>query len=192
MLAELAHLTYLFAPLVIGAAVHGLFMRFNWMPWLARPVDPGLVWRGKPLIGPNKTWRGILIVALTSAATFSLQARALHRFDFFRGVEIVDYSSIHAELAGFSLGLGAMLSELPNSFLKRRLDIAPGEGTSGLREVLFYLLDQVDLLIGSWVALAFFIPVTPMRVLLSLVLVTVVHQTLSFAGYFLGMRKTMR
>lgn len=192
MLTELAHLTYLFAPLVIGAAVHGLFMRFNWMPWLARPVDPGIIWRGRPLIGPNKTWRGIIIVALTSAATFSLQARVLHAFDFFRGLEITDYAAIHPELAGFLLGLGAMLSELPNSILKRRLGIAPGQGASGVREVLFYLLDQVDLLIGSWLALACFIPVTPVRVLLSLVLVTVVHQSLSLVGYLLGIRKTMR
>ena len=38
-----------------------------------------------------------------------------------------------------------MLAELPNSLLKRRMRIAPGAQTGGIRGVAFHVLDQIDL-----------------------------------------------
>lgn len=192
MLQEMFRLAYLFFPMLIGAIVHGLCLRYGWLAWMAVPVDRGAHWRGKPVFGRNKTWRGILTVAASTTVTVSLQARVLHGYDFFQTLEVGDYASFQPELMGFAFGFCAQLSELPNSFLKRRLGIAPGKGTRGVREIFFYVLDQVDLLAGSWIALAFFIPVTPARVALSIVLILIIHQVLSITGYFLGMRKTLR
>ena len=85
-----------------------------------------------------------------------------------------------------------MLSELPNSFIKRQLNVAPGETVSDWRNFLFYIFDQVDFLIGTWLILVFVVEITLVRVCYSFVFLVVTHQILSGFGYLLGMRKTAR
>jgi len=60
-----------------------------------------------------------------------------------------------------------MLSELPNSMLKRQLGIAPGAAGGGILGMFFYVLDQIDMLIGVWVVLGLAVGVTAVRVLWS-------------------------
>ncbi len=83
------------------------------------------------------------------------------------------------------------LGELPNSFIKRQLDIHPGRRKKGLLGVVFFLFDQVDLTIGIWLFLFFVIRPSVLLVLWSLVLTIVLHVTISSVGYLLGMRKTI-
>jgi hypothetical protein len=85
-----------------------------------------------------------------------------------------------------------MLSELPNSFIKRQLGIAPGNAGNGFVGVLFYILDQIDMLIGVWLVLSFTVEVTVARVLWSAVFLFLSHQIITLAGYALGMRATAR
>ena len=85
-----------------------------------------------------------------------------------------------------------MRSELPNRFLKRQLDIGPGEVGRGLAAAAFHVLDQIDLLLGAWLILAWSVEPTFGRVLLSVVFVVLVHQLVSVVGYALGMRATVR
>jgi hypothetical protein len=85
-----------------------------------------------------------------------------------------------------------MLSELPNSFIKRQLGIAPGKATNGMVGVLFYILDQVDMLLGVWLVLSFAVEITLSRVLWSVVFLFLAHQIITIVGYALGMRATVR
>jgi len=55
---------------------------------------------------------------------------------------------------GLLLGIGYSIGELPNSFLKRQLDIAPGTLASGARGVFFWLVDQLDSVAGVVCALS--------------------------------------
>jgi hypothetical protein len=52
-------------------------------------------------------------------------------------------------LVGFLVGLGTVGGELPNSFLKRRLDIAPGARRRTPAGMALAVLDQGDLVLGS-------------------------------------------
>ncbi len=171
---------------------HGLCIRFGWLSALARPVDGGATFRGRPLFGANKTFRGIAAVALGSGAALYAQARWGHGVDALRTLELVDYAALPAAALGLALGAAAMLGELPNSFVKRQLGIGPGQHASGAREVVFWVADQIDLLVGAWLVLALVVPVTPLRVALSVALFLVVHQALSLAGHRLGMRRSAR
>ena len=83
-----------------------------------------------------------------------------------------------------------MVSELPNSFIKRQIDIAPGATTSGILNLFFYIFDQIDYLVGVWIVFAFFVGVTFQRVVFSAVFLFFSHQIISLLGYWLGMRKT--
>ena len=52
-------------------------------------------------------------------------------------------------MTGFLLlGTGYVVGELPNSFFKRELDVAPGGAAKGWLGPVFWVIDQVDSLIG--------------------------------------------
>jgi len=166
---ELLKVSWLLSPLLVGLAFHGLCIKFNWLGSLGYPLDNGRTFRGKRIFGDNKTWRGIVAVGLGTAAGFGFQAAFLHSLIKDRKFELVQYSSGRAIVLGFAVGVAAMLSELPNSFIKRQAGVAPGAAGMGVAGLLFYFLDQIDLLIGTWLVLAFVIPVTIERVLWSVV-----------------------
>jgi hypothetical protein len=163
----------LFAPLLLGFVCHGLCIKTGFLRTLARPIDAGARFRGRRLLGDNKTYRGIVVVAIGTG----LGTLALGRFPF-----------------GFGLlvGAAAMAAELPNSFFKRQLDVAPGGQTTGLAGAFFHVLDQIDVTAGAWLVFALRVRPTPALVLASLAFVFVTHQVITVAGYALGMRATWR
>lgn len=63
-----------------------------------------------------------------------------------------------AGLAGWAWGAllaaGYLAGELPNSFIKRQLDIAPGAVGRGRLGPVFWVIDQVDSLLGALAAIA--------------------------------------
>ena len=185
---ELALVASLFGPLFLGLVFHGLCIRFGWLHALAVPIDRGARLRGRPLFGANKTWRGVLAVALGSALGYALQSRApALQPEAFRALSTPAVAAL-----GFAFGAAAMLSELLNSLLKRQLDIAPGAAGRGVGSAFFYVFDQVDFLLGAWlVALPWVTPTLP-RVLWSIGFVVVVHQIVSSLGALLGMRASAR
>jgi hypothetical protein len=57
---------------------------------------------------------------------------------------------------------------------------------------MFYLLDQVDFLLGAWLVVWPWVSPTLPRVLWSILFVVVVHQVISSLGALLGMRASAR
>src|SRR5439155_26683662 len=89
---------------------------------------------------------------------------------------------------GALIGAGVVLSELPNSFLKRQLDIAPGARRltpTGLALVVF---DQADFVVGICLLLlpVWQIPFT--HALLAFAVVVAVHLAVNLIGYAVGAR----
>lgn len=124
-------------------AAHLLFgHRFAW------PVDGGVPFRdGRPLLGPNKTWRGIAASLLGAAAVAPL----------------LDLSLWLAAAAA----LAAMAGDLVTSFVKRRLDRPSGTPMFALDQMLEGLLPLLLLAhqsaLPAWqpvLALALFIPLS--------------------------------
>jgi CDP-2,3-bis-(O-geranylgeranyl)-sn-glycerol synthase len=163
----------LFAPLLVGFACHGLCIKTGFLRGLARPIDAGARFRGRRLFGDNKTYRGLVAVAIGTGLGYLVFGRFPFGF-------------------GLLVGAAAMAAELPNSFLKRQLDVAPGGQATGLAGAVFHVLDQVDVTAGAWLVLALAVRPTPALVLASLAFVFVTHQVISVAGYALGMRATWR
>jgi CDP-diglyceride synthetase len=192
LIREILGTAYLLLPLLGGAAVHGFCMKHGWLAFLARPMDGDRRYRGRPLFGHSKTFRGPVVVAVGAAAVFMLQCRLLHRLDGFASIELVDYAALPGWWFGVLAGAVAELSELPNSFVKRRLDIEPGGTARGLLGVVFYLWDQLDVLMGFWLVMSLAVPATPLRVGVSVAIVGIVHPFVAVVGYLLGMRPTPR
>jgi hypothetical protein len=161
------------------------------MSCLALPLDGGLTLHGKRLFGDNKTLRGLLVGSAGTALIMALQAKALHKIPATKALEYTDYAFIPAWRLGIVLGLTRMLSELPNSFLKRQMNIRAGNLGTGVWLPIFYLLDLLDYLPGCWIVVARLVRVTERRVIMSIALALVVHQASNCIGYLLGMKRAI-
>jgi CDP-2,3-bis-(O-geranylgeranyl)-sn-glycerol synthase len=188
---EVAATAWLLFPLLVGALVHGVCMRQGWLACLARPIDGDRTWRGRPIFGHSKTFRGPICVAAGTAAGFALESAVCAWIDTAAALVPFDPARVPWWLFG-AAGFAAELSELPNSFVKRRLGIAPGHTAKGVLSVVFYAWDQLDLLLGWWLVLAIALRVSAAQVAVSLVLVGSLHPLTTLAGYLLGMRPTAR
>lgn len=80
----------------------------------------------------------------------------LYDLETFRAVSLLDYDGTSPLLLGSVFGLSYSLSELPNSFVKRRFGIAPG-AVSPRHRFAQYVIDQADSAAGGTVALMLFI-----------------------------------
>jgi CDP-2,3-bis-(O-geranylgeranyl)-sn-glycerol synthase len=84
-------------------------------------------------------------------------------------------------------GLGFMLGELPNSFVKRQLGIAPGAAAAGwFRGALFYAIDRCDSVVGAMLALAVVIDVPLATWLVVAAMGPVIHGGFSALVFQLG------
>jgi CDP-2,3-bis-(O-geranylgeranyl)-sn-glycerol synthase len=174
-------------PAVAGGAVHIAVIKLNVLPGLARvPLDFGLRFRGKRVFGANKTLRG-LVVMPAATSFFALIQGTQYRSSpqlwppGFEGVEPLAW--------GLALGFGYILGELPNSFAKRQLGVAPGDAASGMAGRLFWVVDQLDALAGA-LALTCLLWVPPLEVVVSLVLLTLlIHPLMAALMYLLGLKR---
>ena len=146
---------WLVTPVLVAGLGQVMVLRTGLLPGLAVPLDGGLHWRGKPLLGPRKTWRGVIVMTTLSALTARAQAAAADRNPNLRAICPFDYRKVNPWLLGGTLGLGYCLAELPNSFMKRRMGIAPA-GTSQRLGWLQYLVDQSDSVAGCLAAVRLF------------------------------------
>jgi CDP-2,3-bis-(O-geranylgeranyl)-sn-glycerol synthase len=188
MLIDLLTAVQLFTPLAGGALLHGVCIRMDWARPLKRPVDHGRTFRGRRLFGDNKTYRGIFAIAAGTAAAFLAQSMV----PALQPAALRPLSAASVGVFGFAFGAAAMLGELPNSFLKRQLDIAPGEAGRGAAGILFYVVDQIDFLVGAWIVGALALRPTVSLIAWSAVYVFLMHQVITVIGYALGMRATAR
>jgi CDP-2,3-bis-(O-geranylgeranyl)-sn-glycerol synthase len=170
---------------VLGAPlVHAPVLRWDLLRGLKRPLDGGATWRGRRLLGDNKTWRGALCMVLGC----TLAALALWQWPWWREVLPGELQDAGPLLVGALVGVGIVLGELPNSLAKRQLGIAPGTQRRGAAGWAFVALDQFDLVLGVYVAL---LPVwaMPAEVLAAAIAaVTVVHLVINVIGYAIGAR----
>lgn len=139
-------------PVVIGGIIHSWVIATNRWPQLRIPLDGGFTWRGQRIFGDNKTVRGAIVMIFATTLASGLISLGIPpawkgSMEFFQ-----HFTS--ALTFGLWLGAGYILAELPNSFIKRRLSISPGQRPSGIRGRIWSAVDQADSVIGVCVVLA--------------------------------------
>jgi hypothetical protein len=91
---------------------------------------------------------------------------------------------------GIALGVAVVAGELPNSFMKRQLDIAPGGRKWTPSGVALVVFDQADFVPFAWLTLR---PLwrMPLRdVAAAFALVAAIHSGINVVGYAIGARDT--
>jgi hypothetical protein len=160
-------------------------LRFDLLPSLKRPLDAGATLRGRRLLGDNKTWRGAAAMFVgVLAATLVLSrvpAYWLRLPEELRAAGPMTF--------GILLALGVVLGELPNSFVKRQLDIAPGGRRASALGLLLAVFDQGDFVLGVWLLLAPVWSMTAQQALLAFAVVAIAHLAVNVIGYAIGARR---
>jgi hypothetical protein len=175
-----------FLPALGGALAHAPVLRYDLLPSLKRPLDLGAAPGGKRLLGDNKTVRGALMMAGGTLAG----ALALHRLPAYRGRLPPELRAAGPLRHGALLGAAVVLGELPNSIVKRRLGIGPGERAPSPFGVVLAIHDQADFVFGAWPLLLPVWRMSARQLAEAFAVVAGVHLAVNLAGYALGARQS--
>jgi len=143
------------------------------------PIDGGRTWRGKPILGPGKTWEGLAFGSLVGmlVATFQMFMFPLLPW----GISDVRLDILPmTPFIGLVIGLGAMLGDIAGSLVKRRLNIGRGKPAP--------LMDQLDFIAGMLILLSFFAAVKWEWVVILLVMTPVLHLIANRIAYMLKLK----
>ena len=146
----------------------------NRIPFVNRfktPIDFGKSWRGKRILGDNKTWRGLIFGTLMASAASLL-------IGYFADPQASDASRTF--FTGFLLGLGALTGDAVESFFKRQRGIQSGKA--------WFPFDQTDYIIGG---LLFVYPMVQIPVILMAGIFVIyfgLHLLFSYIAFLLGLK----
>jgi hypothetical protein len=180
---------YVVVAMSAAGLAHSLWLRTSFARSWSASVDFGLRVGGQRLFGENKKVRGFVVMPPATALAFAGIAAWRPQYPAWLadGIWPLGWSELAG--LGFAAGLGFMLAELPNSFLKRRLAIAPGQAPSqGWLQAAFLVIDRIDSALGALLAIELFAPVAAMTWLWSLLLGVASHATFSVLLYGLSVK----
>ena len=144
-----------------------------------RPIDGGRMWKGKPLLGPGKTWEGLLLGVVVATLVATLQMLAYPYLPWNASPVPLDIIPM-TPLLGALMGFGAMLGDIAGSFIKRRLGIARGKPAP--------LLDQLDFIIGMLLFASFAVMLKWEWIVILLIITPVIHLCANFIAYLLKLK----
>lgn len=168
------HLYLFIIPGIIGNVAHMIVVKKNWLWFVAMPIS-------SKLFGKNKTYRGLLFLPLAMGSVCAIESALLGPFT---------HDTLSDFLIGTGLGLTYMLAELPNSFLKRRRGISPGE-SSGDKKLLQLVIDKSDSLIGACVFYYFATAIEMNALLLLFAICFLLHISISYLLFIMNLKKSI-
>ena len=163
-------------PVILAGVFNMLLLKIPFLKSHCRPIDGGKNWTdGKRIFGDSKSVLGFWLMTLLGGFTelfwgFLLQGigetkRSL-LYLYFENAPAFNF------LIGMLFGFLYMLFELPNSFIKRRLSVSAseqGDRRRGLK-LIFFILDQIDSMLGIMLCLGILVHLTPVQTLLAIFL----------------------
>lgn len=132
---------YFFLPAYFANMAPTFAKKADFLKSLAKPIDFGKNFKGNPLFGSHKTWRGIISGVILGILITYFQG-FLFNFPFFQRISFFNYQEINVFFLGFLLSFGALFGDLISSFFKRRKGIEPGKP--------WIPFDQISFVIGAF------------------------------------------
>ena len=178
------HARWVFLPVGGAWIAHAPVLRWDLLSRLNRPIDGGRTLRGRRLFGDNKTWRGALVMG---GGAFGATL-GLHGLRWYRERLPPQVRDVSPALLGAVLAFGTVAGELPNSLMKRQLDIAPGGQRNSVVGIALSALDQGDFVLAIWLLLTPLWRVPARQALDAFATVAAVHIGVNVVGYAIGAR----
>ncbi|NNG00038.1 MAG: CDP-archaeol synthase [Desulfobacteraceae bacterium] len=193
-MSEIAQLAWFLSPVILGGVSNMIWVKLPLVRHFNGPMDGGRCFTdGKPLLGAHKTWLGFGGMILLTAMWMTLFVYITCRLNVADVLQLVDYRRWiwpwEAMGYGALWGFGYVLFELPNSFVKRRLTIAPGKSGGGFTGLLFTFIDQADSVVGCLIFMLFFFKPSLNQVVILFIMGTGIHYIVNILLYLVGLKK---
>ena len=159
--------------MLLANVLHIVVVKKGWLAFLSIPISV-------KYFGKNKTIRGFIILPLFSSLL-------VLGFSKMEGPFLED--NLHDFYFGICLGIIYLLSELPNSFVKRKLGIANGEHSKKYR-VLQMIIDKSDSLVGMLIFYYYFTPINFVGVIQLFFVALAISLSMSFVLHSLKIKKS--
>jgi hypothetical protein len=172
---------WLAAPTILAGVLHMAVVKRGWFASLAVPLDGRRTVRGVRIFGDNKTVRGVIVMIAIPVVLGALQGALWGDVAAARGWSVLGDVLSGAGFAAqyavghFVFGAGYGLGELPNSFLKRQLAIAPGQKGGGVVGAVFFVVDQADSVVCAFALGGLFFPFGLQFVVFGSMFLSLVH-----------------
>jgi len=175
-----ANVMYTVLPVTLANVLHMFIVKKKLFSGLNAPIDRGISWRQERILGNHKTWRGLVVIVLGTCLFTLAHATLEHFAPQLTAYNLIDYSQTSWWQVGLWWGGGYALAELPNSFVKRRMSVAAGQGHRGLLGAILVFVDQADSAVGVALASLFGLGLNLESSLWMAAYCTVLHLAINF------------
>jgi hypothetical protein len=182
MLKDIFFALWFFSPAAVANVIPILVAPLPYLRKRNAPIDCGLMFRGKRVLGAHKTWRGLIAGLIFATITLWLQQLIVGHNSWVHSLTSqVDYTTLPTLILGPLFGLGALGGDAIESFFKRQRGVAPGQG--------WFPFDQIDYIVGGALATMPFVQLTILQYSWLIVLWLIVHVGASYIGYVLHLKE---
>lgn len=178
---------------IVSGILHMIYTRTPLYKFFYYPIDCNAVLKdGKRLFGTNKTWEGLVVMPVITMLVQLLWGRICLKCNL-SGMNalynVYENTAAFNLCAGYFFGLFYILFELPNSFIKRRLDIPEGKTVSGVKGRIFFVVDQIDSMFGVMLVLYILSDISVLQYWIYVLLGGFTHLAVNVLLYKTGIRR---
>lgn len=194
---KIAEMYITLLPVILSGVMNMVWCKIGICDFLKKPVDFGKNFSdGRRIFGDNKTFKGfigMIVFGIVFSVLWGLVSEnngflTTHNY-FYRNY---DNSLMYNISVGALIGFFYAFFELPNSFIKRRLDITPGKNDiKGFKKVFFIFLDQADSIFGCVLVVCIFCPLPLWYYFVYVIVGAMTHIVINMLLYFCHLRKNM-
>lgn len=182
MLDDVLFAIWFLLPAAVANAAPIFVAAIPFLKPLDAPIDGGKKFRGHKLLGPHKTWRGIVAGIIVATLVLWLQQLLAAHVHWARHLTgSINYARLPLLLLGPLFAVGALGGDALESFFKRQKNIKSGGS--------WVPFDQLDYIIGSVVVSLFFVILRPVEYVWIVIIWFVMHLLASYVGYKLSLKK---
>jgi CDP-2,3-bis-(O-geranylgeranyl)-sn-glycerol synthase len=182
MINEIIFVFWFFAPSGVSNIAAFLAGKNPVLKQFATPVDFGLKYRGRRILGDNKTFRGFISGIIASILIVYLQIYLYQSLPIIREYIRLDYNAINPFIFGTLSGFGALFGDSVKSFFKRQIGVPPGRS--------WVPLDQIDYILGGILFTSFYVQLTPSEYVSLFVMWFLLHPATTLLGYLLRLKES--
>jgi CDP-2,3-bis-(O-geranylgeranyl)-sn-glycerol synthase len=181
MYLEIIKAVWVFLPAATANSIPVVAKRYNWLACLDKPLDMDSMLGGSRILGDHKTWRGLILGISAGIITAALQQLLANSYSSIDAISLIDWETNNPVTIGALLGFGALAGDAAKSFLKRRLNINPGE--------TFLIFDQVDYILGALFFLSLKVPLSSLPIIQIVITWTMLHVLSTLTAWKVGIKE---
>lgn len=183
-------------PVILAGISNMVVVKQKWFKNRAKPMDRGNVLKdGKRIFGDNKTGLGVVTMIACSVVThiaWGIICDIIRVMgDMNQLYSNYDNTLVYNLIVGIAMGMAYMAFELPNSFIKRRLEIPDGKTVNGLKGGIFFVVDQLDSMFGVILVLAIVSGISALQYVGYVLLGGLTHITVNLVLYKFKIRRNL-